>query len=118
MKFCCILLVGFIASSFNSSHNVETAYYYFCVSRSADRAAEKESVLITSLKELKAGASQVKSLTNKWSALVKSKCENASGCTSDFNSYTTKATAIEQLEKAHKNYSDAKKFEVKIVEFE
>ena len=117
MKALSLLAVIVVLTSFNLRNTKEM--YYFCTSRSMTTGAEqgRETVLLTHVKLLVAEEEDTKTMAKAWGSLVKKQCNNAGGCTSDFNYYPDEASAIKQFEKAKVKYGDTSRYAIKVIDF-
>ena len=88
-------------------------YYYFVDSKPkpANNFTEKASILYTDVMTVFGNEVELAKLTKEWSDIVRSKCLNPNGCTSDLNSYSTYEQAKTQLDNVLKRYADNKWYE-------
>lgn len=109
-------LLTFSCSSELSSTN--TLVYYYCTSHKMDGKVSKITyILYTDILKISRDEQVIKEKTSEWGKLVKLRCKNTTGCTSDLNYYSSAKEAATRRNEMLDKYKDPQKYQIEKVEF-
>ncbi len=113
-------LLAFQYSSEPNNEQDQKTFYKICTSHPQDSSTVKgiQVILYTEVSKLICEEKDIAIYANKWWDIVKMNCENATGCTSEINTFDTEEHAKLGFEKAKEYYKDEKKFVLKKLSLE
>lgn len=94
--------------------------YYFCYSHKVkfNDHTTSHSILYTDVMTIQDNELIKKEKAREWGDIVKTRCKNKGGCTSDLMYYHTLQQAEANLLQVFDNYKDAGKYKLEKIEFE
>ncbi len=111
----CTLFSFLSANSGTAQKTDQKKKYFFCDSRAWNSKdfSKKQVIQYTEINEVIDIKDSTGKYSKAWFELAHKQCENASGCTADFNFYPTYADAKVEYDKTLRSYSDTSRYIVK-----